>query len=101
MQNLFGKDIGQNEPECTNNPIKEFISLSSKCYSYICKNDIENNKNKLKKKRTGLLNVAEQRHVKQRGPFQGPFSSFLPFSPISEESEQKGEKKKTGLGKKD
>ena len=36
------------EPECTNNPIKEFISLSSKCYSYIYKNDIENNKNKLK-----------------------------------------------------
>ena len=36
------------EPECTNNPIKEFIALSSKCYSYICKNDIENSKNKLK-----------------------------------------------------
>ena len=32
----------------TNNPIKVFISLSSKCYSYLCKNDIENNKNKLK-----------------------------------------------------
>ena len=45
---MFGKDIGQNEPECTNNPIKEIISLSSKCNSYICKNDIENNKNKLK-----------------------------------------------------
>ena len=45
---LFGKFIGQNEPECINNPIKEFISLSSKCYSYICKNDIENNKNKSK-----------------------------------------------------
>ena len=30
------------------NAIKEFIALSSKCYSYICKNDIENNKNKLK-----------------------------------------------------
>ena len=36
------------EPECIDNPIKEFISLLSKCYSYICKNDIENNKNKLK-----------------------------------------------------
>ena len=47
-KDLFGKDIGMMEPECTNNPIKEFISLSSKCYSYICKNDIENNKNKLK-----------------------------------------------------
>ena len=47
-KDLFGKDIGLLEPEYTNNPIKEFISLSSKCYSYICKNDIENNKNKLK-----------------------------------------------------
>ena len=47
-KDLFGKDIGQNEPEYTNNPIKEFISLSSKCYSYICKNNIENNKNRLK-----------------------------------------------------
>ena len=42
------KDIGLMEPEFINNPIKEFISLSSKCYSYICKNHIENNKNKLK-----------------------------------------------------
>ena len=47
-KDLFGKNIGQNEPEYTNNPIKEFISLSSKYYSYLCKNDIENNKNKLK-----------------------------------------------------
>ena len=45
---MFGKNIGLNVPEYTNNPIKEFISLSSKCYSYICKNNIENNKNKLK-----------------------------------------------------
>ena len=47
-KDLFGKFIGQNEPECIDNPIKKFISLSSKCYSYLCKNDIENNKNKLK-----------------------------------------------------
>ena len=47
-KDLFGKKIGMMEPEYINNPIKEFISLSSKCYSYICKNDIENNKNKLK-----------------------------------------------------
>ena len=46
-KDLFGKFIGIMEPECIDNPIKEFISLSSKCYSYICKNDIENNKNKL------------------------------------------------------
>ena len=47
-KDFFGKFIGQNEAECIDNPIKEFISLSSKRYSYICKNDIENNKNKLK-----------------------------------------------------
>ena len=47
-KDLFGKNIALMEPECINNPIKEFISLSSKCYFYICKNDIENNKNKLK-----------------------------------------------------
>ena len=47
-KDLFGKFIGQNEAECIDNPIKEFIALSSKCYSYLCKNDIENNRNKLK-----------------------------------------------------
>ena len=45
---LFGTFIGQKEPECVDNPIKEFIGLSSKCYSYLCKNNIENDKNKLK-----------------------------------------------------
>ena len=46
---LFGKEnIGQMEPEQLDNPIKEFIALSSKFYSYICKKDIDNNKNKLK-----------------------------------------------------
>ena len=46
---LFGDSIiGQMEVEKIDNPIKEFIALSSKCYSYICKNNIENNKNKLK-----------------------------------------------------
>ena len=47
-KDLFGKNIRLLEPEYTNNPIKEFIALSSKCYSYLCKNDIENNKNELK-----------------------------------------------------
>ena len=47
-KDLFGKDIGQNEPEYVDNPIKEFISISSKSYSYTCKNDIKDNKNKLK-----------------------------------------------------
>ena len=47
-KDLFGKDIGLMEVECIDNPIKEIIALSSKCYSYICKNDIKDNKNKLK-----------------------------------------------------
>ena len=57
-KDLFGKNIGQNEPECIDNPIKEFISLSSKCYSYICKNDIENNKNKLKNNSVHSIGIA-------------------------------------------
>ena len=40
-KDLFGKDIGQMEPEYLDNPIQEGIFLSSKCYSYICKNDIQ------------------------------------------------------------
>ena len=48
-KDLFGDSIiGQMEPEKLDNPIKEFIALSSKCYSFISKNDIKNNKNKLK-----------------------------------------------------
>ena len=48
-KDLFGDSIiGQMEPEKLDNPIKEFIALSSKCYSFICKNNIGNNKNKLK-----------------------------------------------------
>ena len=48
-KDLFGDSIiGQMEPEKLHNPIKEFIALSSKCYSYICKNNIKNNKNKSK-----------------------------------------------------
>ena len=34
-KDLLGKFIGQMEPECIDNPIKKFISLSSKCYCYI------------------------------------------------------------------
>ena len=47
-KDLFGKNIGLMQPECVNNPIKKYIGLSSKCYSYLCKNDIKDNKNKLK-----------------------------------------------------
>ena len=47
-KDLFGKHIGQMEAEYLNNPIKEAVFLSSKSYSYICKNDIEDNKHKMK-----------------------------------------------------
>ena len=47
-KDLFGKFIGMMEVEQLINLIKEFIALSSKCYSYVCKNNIENNKNELK-----------------------------------------------------
>ena len=47
-KDLLGKFIGGMEPECIDNPIEEFISLSSKSYSYICKNNIKDNTNKLK-----------------------------------------------------
>ena len=47
-KDLFGKHIGMIEPECIDNPNKEFIALSSKCYSHICKKNIKDNENKLK-----------------------------------------------------
>ena len=65
-KDLFGKDIGQNEPECINNPIKEFISSSPKCCSYICKNDIKDNKNKLRNKiihSKGISNSYKNKYI--------------------------------------
>ena len=47
-KDLFGKHIAQMEPEYLNNPIQEAVFLSSKSYSYICKNDIPKNEHKLK-----------------------------------------------------
>ena len=47
-KDLFGKEIGNIEPEYLNNPIQEAVFLSSKSYSYICKNDIPKNEHKLK-----------------------------------------------------
>ena len=46
----FGDKLGQIKPEqeILDNPIQEAIFLSSKSYSYICKNDIPNNENKMK-----------------------------------------------------
>ena len=65
-KDLFGKNIGLLEPEYTNNPIKEFIALSSKCYSYLCNNDIENNKNKLKNDiihSKGIANLYKNKYI--------------------------------------
>ena len=47
-KDVFGKNIGQMEPEYLHNPIQEGVFLSSKSYSYICINDIEDNMHKLK-----------------------------------------------------
>ena len=65
-KDLFGKFIGGMEPECIDNPIKDFIALSSKCYCYICKNDIENNKNKLKNnivRSKGIANSYKNKYI--------------------------------------
>ena len=50
------------EPEYIDNPIKEFISLSSKCYSYIRKNDIENNKNNIVHSK-GIANSYKNKYI--------------------------------------
>ena len=47
-KNLFGNNLGQMSIDNKFNKIKEAIFLSSKCYSYICENDIPKNVNKLK-----------------------------------------------------
>ena len=47
-KDLFGNKLGQMSPENLFNKIKEGVFLSSKSYSYICKNDIPDNDNKLK-----------------------------------------------------
>ena len=70
-KDLFGKFIGQMEPEYTNNPIKDFISLSSKCYSYLRKNDIENNKNKLKN------NIAHSKGI--ANSYKNKYIDHMPF----------------------
>ena len=65
-KDLFGKDIGQIEPECLDNPIQEGVFLSSKSYSYICKNDIPNNKHKMKNNilhTKGISNSYSQKYI--------------------------------------
>ena len=67
-KDLFGKNIGQlePEPEVLYNPIQEAIFMSSKCYSYICKEDIENNKHKMKNNilhTKGLLDSFSKQYI--------------------------------------
>ena len=65
-KNLFGKDLGQMCPENLFNQIKEGIFLSSKSYSYICKNDIPKNENKMKNNilhTKGISNCYTQQYI--------------------------------------
>ena len=65
-KDLFGKNIGQIEPECLDNPIQEGVFLSSKSYSYICKNVILNNKHKMKNNilhTKGIMNSYSQQYI--------------------------------------
>ena len=47
-KDLFENSLGKMSVDNKFNKIKEVIFLSSKCYSYICENDISKNVNKLK-----------------------------------------------------
>ena len=65
-KDLFGSKNGQIEPECLDNPIQEGVFLSSKSYSYICKNDIPDNKHKMKNNMLhtkGILNSYSQQYI--------------------------------------
>ena len=64
-KDLFGDSIiGQMEVEKIDNPIKEFIALSSKCYSYICEKEIKNNKNKLKNNIVHTKGISDSYKIK-------------------------------------
>ena len=65
-KDLFGKDLGQMTPENLFNQIIEGIFLSSKSYSYICKNDIPKNENKMKNNilhTKGISNSYTQQYI--------------------------------------
>ena len=65
-KDLFGKNLGQMSPENLFNQIKEGIFLSSKIYSYVCKNDIPNNENKMKNNilhTKGISNYYTQQYI--------------------------------------
>ena len=65
-KDLFGKSIGQIEPEFLDNPIEEGAFLSSKSCSYICRNDIPNNTYKMKNNilhTKGIMNSYSQQYI--------------------------------------
>ena len=65
-KHLFGNNLGQMEVENLHNIIKEAIFLSSKSYSYICKNDIPDNKSKMKNNilhTKGISNSYSQQYI--------------------------------------
>ena len=65
-KDLFGNYLGQMTPENLFNEIKEGVFLSSKCYSYICKNDISKNENKMKNNilhTKGISNSYTQQYI--------------------------------------
>ena len=65
-KDLFGNDLGQMSIDNLNNQIREGIFLSSKSYSYICKNDIPHNENKMKNNvlhTKGISNYYSQQYI--------------------------------------
>ena len=59
-KDLIAKEIGNIEPESLKNPIQEGVFLSSKSYSYICKNNIMKN-NVLHTR--GIMNSYSQQYI--------------------------------------
>ena len=65
-KDLFGNNLGQMIIDNKFNKIKEAIFLSSKCYSYICENDIPKNVNKMKNNilhTKGISNSYTQQYI--------------------------------------
>ena len=65
-KDLFGYNLGQMSPENLFNRIKEGVFLSTKSYSYICKNDIPDNDNKMKNNifhAKGILTSYSQQYI--------------------------------------
>ena len=65
-KDLFGNDLGQMTPENLINKINEAVFLSSKCYSFICEDDIPKNENILKNNilhTKGISNSYSQQYI--------------------------------------